>query len=87
MCQTPGHCPEKYRSNQLLNTCPEVSSNPEDVDSLVQVYLIRVGAKLCRIVALQELNLTPLGCAEPTNSNHTMKAPHRNLQDLLFKGS
>ncbi len=39
------------------NTCLEVSSNPEDLD---QVCLIRVGAKLSRAVALQELSLRPM---------------------------
>ncbi len=35
----------------------EVSSNPEDIDYLDQACLIRVGAKLCRAVALLELSL------------------------------
>ncbi len=35
------------------DTCLEVSSDPEDLD---QVCLIRVGAKLCRAVALSLVN-------------------------------
>ncbi len=42
------------------HTCSEVSCNPEDLDWLDQVCLIRVGAKLCRAVALQELSLRPM---------------------------
>ncbi len=34
----------EFSSNQLQNTCLEVPSNPKDL--LVQVYLIRAGAKL-----------------------------------------
>ncbi len=34
------------------HTCLEVSSDPEDLDYLDQVCLIRVGAKLCKAVAL-----------------------------------
>ncbi len=42
------------------NTCLEVSSNPEDLEYLDQVCLIRVEAKLSRAVALQELSLGPM---------------------------
>ncbi len=42
------------------HTCLEVSSDPEELDYLVQVCLIRVGAKLRRAVALQELSLRPV---------------------------
>ncbi len=40
--------------------CLEVSSNPEDLDYMDQVCLIRVAAKLSRAVALQELSLRPM---------------------------
>ncbi len=42
------------------HTCLEVSSNPEDIDYLDQVCLIRVGTKLCRAMALQEFSLRPV---------------------------
>ncbi len=51
---------EGLSSAQFNHTCREVSSNPEDLDYLDQVCLIRVGAKLCRAVALQELGLRPM---------------------------
>jgi len=63
MYKTPvieGHCPGEFSSNVLQNPILEVSSNPEDLYSLDQVHLIRVEAKLCRAVALQELSLTTL---------------------------
>ncbi len=55
-----GHSSAEFSSNQLQITCLEVSSDPEDLDYLDQVCLIRVGAKLCRAVALQELSLKPM---------------------------
>ncbi len=42
------------------HSCLDVSSNPEELDYLVQVCLIRVGAKLRRAVALHELSLRPV---------------------------
>jgi len=48
------------RSLAPTHTCLEVSIDPEDLDYLDQVCLIRVGAKLCRAMALQELSLRPL---------------------------
>ncbi len=42
------------------HSCLEVSSDPEELDYLVQVCLIRVGAKLRRAVALHELSLRPV---------------------------
>ncbi len=38
----------------------EVSSNPEYIDYLDPACLIRVGAKLCRAMALQEFSLRPV---------------------------
>lgn len=53
-----------WRANVLQSsaqhTCLDVSSNPEEIDYLVQVCLIRIGAELCRIVALQEQDLKPM---------------------------
>lgn len=45
---------------QLQHTGLEVSSNPEELVQLVQVSLIRIGAELCRIVALRKQDWTPL---------------------------
>uniref|UniRef100_A0A8C1NPG8 Regucalcin n=1 Tax=Cyprinus carpio TaxID=7962 RepID=A0A8C1NPG8_CYPCA len=53
------------------HTCLEVSSNPEELDELDQVCLIRVGAKLCRAVALQELSLRPLNYSNLDCAIHT----------------
>ncbi len=50
----------RFSSNQLQHTCLEVACNPVDLDYLDQVCLIRVVAKLCRAVALQELSLRPM---------------------------
>uniref|UniRef100_A0A673IT64 Uncharacterized protein n=1 Tax=Sinocyclocheilus rhinocerous TaxID=307959 RepID=A0A673IT64_9TELE len=44
---------------QLQHTFLEVPSESEDLDQLLQVCLIRVGAKFCRTVALQEQVWTP----------------------------
>ncbi len=43
-------------SYKIAKLATLVSSNPEELDYLDQVCLIRVGAKLCRAVALQELS-------------------------------
>ncbi len=43
-----------------IHTRLEVSSDSEELDYLDQVCLNRVGAKLCRAVALQELSLRPI---------------------------
>ncbi len=52
-----GHSSSQFSST---HTCFEVSINPEELDYLDQMCLIRAGAKLCRDVALQELSLRPL---------------------------
>lgn len=44
-------CPKEFNSNLSQHICLEVSINPEDLDYLVKVCLIEVGAKFCRIVA------------------------------------
>ncbi len=61
------------------HTCLGVSSNPEDLDYLDQVCLIRVGAELCKAVALQELSLRPLVY---TNVSQSQYKPNQwGLQD------
>ncbi len=59
MIQLPIPALQHWSQTQFLegHTCLEVSSDPEELDYLNQVCLIRVGAKLCRAVALQELSL------------------------------
>lgn len=42
------------------HTLLEVSSNPEILDFLVQVSLIRIGAQRCRTETLQEQDWTTL---------------------------
>ncbi len=54
-----------WRATALHSLAPThtflgVSSDPEDLDYLDRVCLIRVGAKLSRAVALQELSLRPM---------------------------
>ncbi len=55
------------QSSAPNHTCLEVSSNPEELDSLDQVCLISVGAKLCRAVALQEWSLRPMTLLQDLN--------------------
>ncbi len=52
--------PQALQSLAPNHTCMEVSSNPEDLDYLDQVCLIRVVAKLCRAVAFQEFWFKPM---------------------------
>ncbi len=48
------HSPGKFISNQLQDTCLQFSSSLEELDWPLQVCLIRVVAKLFRIVGPQE---------------------------------
>ncbi len=48
------HSPGKFISNRLQHTCLQFSSSLEELDWLLQVCLIRVVAKLFRIVGPQE---------------------------------
>lgn len=46
------------------------SSNPEHLDLLVLVCLIKVEVKLCKIIALQEQGWLPLRYATTKSSSH-----------------
>ncbi len=48
------HSPGKFTSNRLQHTCLQFSSSLEELDRLLQVCLIRVVAKLFRIVGPQD---------------------------------
>lgn len=50
----------EFNSNLPQHTCLDISSNPGDLDKLIQVCLIRVGAQFYRIVALQDQDWTSL---------------------------
>ncbi len=50
--------PAEFKANLLQHTCLDISSNHGDLDELVQVCLIRVGAKLCRTITLREQSWT-----------------------------
>ncbi len=54
------HSPGKFISNRLQHTCLQFSSSLEELDWPLQVHLIRVVAKLFRIVGPQELGWRPL---------------------------
>ncbi len=68
-----GHRPAEFSSSQLQYTCLEVSNEP-DLDHLLQMCLIMVGAQLCRTVDLQEQVWTPL-----TLVNYSFKNPNATL--------
>lgn len=46
-------CPAEFSFNMPQHICLEVSSNPENLDLLFQMCLIKIGAKRCSVVALQ----------------------------------
>lgn len=49
-----GHCPAKSSFNPNHTHLNVISKSSCSFDSILQLCLIRVGAKLCRTVALQE---------------------------------